>query len=207
MKRHAAVGFALVFALACSRVETPPYGGDMERALVAATAGGDVAKVRQLLASAADPNKMIEYEGQSQSAWSLALQRLRPSHPEQVDIITAVLKSGANPDTAWGTSGGSGGGARVPRVGPMAPLLLVMLHPDAQVVREILGVKREAQGGEASLVMAIETGETEIAHLLVDAGVDVNCHPGANTPLLAAIEARDVAMMTYLEEHGAREKP
>jgi len=35
----------------------------------------------------------------------------------------------------------------------------------------------------------------------------VNCHPGANTPLTAAIETRNVALMTYLEEHGAREKP
>lgn len=56
-------------------------------------------------------------------------------------------------------------------------------------------------------MMAIESGQTQIAHLLVEAGVDVNCHPGANTPLLAAIEARDEAMMVYLEEHGAREKP
>ena len=31
--------------------------------------------------------------------------------------------------------------------------------------------------GQAALVMAIETGETEIAHILVDAGVDPNCHP------------------------------
>jgi ankyrin repeat protein len=61
--------------------------------------------------------------------------------------------------------------------------------------------------GQAALVSAIEQGQTNITHMLVDAGVDVNCHPGANTPLLAAIEARDVALMTYLEAHGAREKP
>jgi hypothetical protein len=42
---------------------------------------------------------------------------------------------------------------------------------------------------------------------LVEGGVDVNCQPGPNTPLVAAIEARDVALMTYLEAHGAREKP
>ena len=55
--------------------------------------------------------------------------------------------------------------------------------------------------------MAIETGQTEIVHILVEAGVDVNSHLTANTPLVAAIEARNVALMTYLEEHGAREKP
>ncbi|WP_367266936.1 ankyrin repeat domain-containing protein [Propionivibrio sp.] len=82
-----------------------------------------------------------------------------------------------------------------------------MLHPDPQVVQAILDVKRTAVGGETALVMAIESGQTKIAHLLVEAGVNVNCRPGANTPLLAAIEARDEAMMIYLEEHGAREKP
>ena len=60
---------------------------------------------------------------------------------------------------------------------------------------------------ETALVAAIEGGEVEIAHTLVDAGVDVNCRPGANTPLVAAIEARNVALVTYLEDHGAREKP
>lgn len=56
-------------------------------------------------------------------------------------------------------------------------------------------------------MLAVENGQTEIVHILVEAGVDVNCHPSANTPLVAAIEARNVAIMTYLEEHGAREKP
>ena len=54
---------------------------------------------------------------------------------------------------------------------------------------------------------AIERDQVDIAHIFFDAGVDVNCHPGANTPLLAAIEARDAALMAYLEDHGAREKP
>jgi ankyrin repeat protein len=56
-------------------------------------------------------------------------------------------------------------------------------------------------------VGAIESDQVEIAHILVEAGVDVNCRTGANTPLVAAIEARDAALMSYLEEHGAREKP
>lgn len=36
--------------------------------------------------------------------------------------------------------------------------------------------------------------------------LNVNSQPGANTPLVA-IEARNVALITYLEPHGAREKP
>ena len=82
-----------------------------------------------------------------------------------------------------------------------------MLHPDPEVVRALIQAGLDPVHGQAALVMAIEAGETEIAHILVEAVVDLNCHPGANTPLVAAIEARDVAMMTYLEDHGAREKP
>lgn len=210
MKQRQVIGFLLLFvalALGCSRIATPPQGGDPERALVAATDLRDVAKVQALLISGADPNKMVQYGGDSHSAWSTALQKFRPGHPEQVQIIRALLKAGANPDVAWGTSDGSGTGPRARAVGTMEPLLLAMLHPDPQVVQAILATKRNAVGGETSLVMAIESGQTRIAHLLVEAGVDVNCHPGANTPLLAAIEARDEAMMVYLEEHGAREKP
>ena len=56
------------------------------------------------------------------------------------------------------------------------------------------------------LVNAIESGQIEIAYLLVDAGADVNWN-APPTPLVAAIERRDVGLMTYLEAHGAREKP
>jgi hypothetical protein len=42
---------------------------------------------------------------------------------------------------------------------------------------------------------------------MVEAGVDVNVIGSATTSLVAAIEARDTALMTYLEQHGARENP
>jgi hypothetical protein len=82
-----------------------------------------------------------------------------------------------------------------------------LLHPDREVVAAILHAKPNAAGGETALVMAIESGEPDIARLLIDAGVNVNTTFGPVTPLVAAIEARDVALMTYLEQHGAREKP
>ncbi len=66
----------------------------------------------------------------------------------------------------------------------------------------------KSRWGEAALVMAIEQGESEVAHVLVDSGVDVNGrHGAALTPLVAAIDARDFKMMVFLEQHGAREKP
>jgi ankyrin repeat protein len=82
-----------------------------------------------------------------------------------------------------------------------------MLHPVPAAVRALVAAQIDPRLGQSALVYAIESGEVEIVHILVDAGVDVNSHTGANTPLVAAIEARNVPLMTYLEEHGAREKP
>ena len=191
---------------ACSKVKVegrPPFGADAERALVAATAARDVGRVQELLRSGADPNRMVEHEGLNRSAWELALTELRPKRPELVPIIQAMLKAGAKPDSAWGESVSRG----ITRQYPRDPILLVMLHPDARVVRALMEAGLDPRGAQTALVMAIEAGEVEIAHILVEAGVNVNCRPGANTPLVAAIEARNLALMTYLEDHGAREKP
>jgi ankyrin repeat protein len=197
----------------CSRVQTAPYGSAPEQALVEATMAHDAAKVQQLLASGADPNKAVDYKGQYQSAWSLVLERFAPKQDRQaqVDIVQAMLKSGANPDEAWGTNGGDSPQELLSQgrrsFSSRPPLALAMYSGDPAVVGAILRVKPDAAGGETALVMAIERRESDVAHLLVDAGVDVNAHRGANTPLVAAIEARDEAMMIYLEQHGAREKP
>ena len=82
-----------------------------------------------------------------------------------------------------------------------------MMHPVPDAVRALLEAGFDPRLGNQSLVTAIESGETEIVHLLVEAGVDVNGNTAAIPPLLAAIQTRNVALMTYLEEHGAREKP
>jgi hypothetical protein len=146
---------------------------------------------------------MVTHEGLYQSAWRIALEQIRPRHPELVEIVKLMLKSRANPEWAWGEQVSRG----ITRRYPAEPMMVAMLHPEPDVVRALLDAGLDRRHGQTALVMAIESGETEIAHILVDAGVNVNCHPGANTPLVAAIEARDEAMMTYLEEHGAREKP
>ncbi|MFI5178672.1 MAG: ankyrin repeat domain-containing protein [Vicinamibacterales bacterium] len=197
-----AIVMAALLAASCTR---PPFGGDKESALVLATVARDVAKVQSLLDSGADPNRMVPYEGLNQSSWRMALNQLRPkSKQEDLAIITAMLKAGADPASAWGEGVSNG----ITRQHPNEPLLIVMLHPDAAVVRALLDAGLKSRFGEAALVMAVEGGETEIAHLLVEAGVDVNgMHGAAETPLLAAIQVRDKEMMAYLEAHGARERP
>jgi ankyrin repeat protein len=196
-----AVGACALAMPACVKA---PFGGEPESALIRATAARDVAEVERLLASGANPNKMVPYEGLNHSSWERVLNQLRPKHPEDVEIIKAMLRHGANPMAAWGEGQAMG----ITRQHDTEPLMIVMLHPNADAVRALLQAGMKSRWGEAALVMAIEQGESEIAHLLVDSGVDVNGrHGAALTPLVAAIEARDFKMMVFLEEHGAREKP
>jgi ankyrin repeat protein len=199
----AACALALTAVAACGRIVVPPRGGDPELKLVTATAASDMAAVQQLLASGADPNAMVTFQGASHSAWEFALEQVRPKKPETIELVNVLLKAGANPNIAWG--GGIAQG--IARESDSRPIDLAMLHPDARVVRAILDAGMNPRFGQMALVMAVEEEDIEIVHLLVEHGVNVNSHPSANTPLTAAIEARNVALMTYLEDHGAREKP
>ena len=216
---RAAVVAACVVALSSCGIRRAQFGGEPERQLAAATTAGDVGKVSQLLASGADPNKVVQVDGDRQSPWFLALYQLRPRRPELVDIVRLMLKAGANPNEVWGTSVGtvgprqsawrrffSQGGARQAGFGPDNPIH-VARYPVGDAARALVASGFNPRYGESALVAAVESEDSEMVHTLVDAGVDVNCQPGANTPLVAAIEARNVALMTYLEEHGAREKP
>jgi hypothetical protein len=218
MTRLALVLIAALMACACGRIERPRHGGDQEQALAKAAFAHDATAVDALLALHADPAAMVEINGRDQSAWYVALDQLRPGRPETMAVIASMLKAGADPNVTWGTaadvtrlprsrwdqfwSGGRQAGS-----GAMNPLAVVMFHATPEAVRALVDAKIDPRLGENALVDAIESGEDEIARILVDAGVDVNSHPGANTPLLAAIEARNIPLMTFLEEHGAREKP
>ena len=217
MIRHACL---LLFALAAAScgVELPPHGGAPEQALAAATLARDTAAVTRLLAAGADPNRMVPVLDRPQSPWYIALDQLRPKRPEAVEIIKAMLARGAHPDRAWGTSGGDVSrpaesfwkklmsGSRAASTGSVTPLDIVMRHPVPGGVRALVDAGMDPRLGQRALVTAIETGDDEIARILVEGGVDVNCNPEP-TPLVAAIEARNVAMMVDLEQRGARERP
>jgi ankyrin repeat protein len=191
-------------AVSCrARTMNAQYGGAQESALATATAASDLASVRRLLASGADPNKMVRFQDLYHASWEIALTHVRPERRETVEIAKAMLAAGANPAVAWGQSIGRG----ATRTYEREPLMLALSHPSPDVVRAIMDAGLDPRLAQLPLVLAVETGQTEIVHILVEHGVDVNCHPTANTPLLAAIESRNADLMTYLEEHGAREKP
>lgn len=195
---------ALVLAAACGiKILPAPHGGPKETDLVVATKARDVALVRRLLSSGADPNGMVDFEGSSHSAWEYSLTQMRTRYPETVEIVKLMIGAGAAPESAWG------GGVRagIGRPSEKLPIQIAMMNPNVEVVRALLDAGMRPRVGGAALVTAVEKGEIEIVHLLVERGVDVNTTAGAIPPLLAAIEARNVALMTYLEDHGAREKP
>lgn len=191
-------------AAACRRGENGQRGGDPERQLVRATVAVDVAGVRQLLASGADPNKMAPHDGHDQSPWKLALHQARADRPETVAIVQAMVKAGANPEVAWGEGPSVRGGYSVQ---PTTPILEAVSTSSAEVARALMQAGLDPRLAQVALENAVEHGEADIVHVLVDAGVDVNSQATAITPLVAAIQTRNVALMTYLEEHGAREKP
>jgi ankyrin repeat protein len=190
-------------ATSCKAGHEPTIGGAQEDALAAATVAHDAAAVRGLLAAGADPNKLVRYQDLYHAPWELALRAIRPQTRDTVEIVEAMLSAHADPAAAWGERVVRGYTRRYPD----APLMLAMSHPDADVVRAIMDAGLDPRLGENTLVDAAENGEIAIVHVLIEHGVNVNCHPGANTPLTAAIDARNVALMTYLEDHGAKEKP
>jgi len=179
-------------------------GGEPERQLAEATVAVDVGKVKQLLASGADPNKMGLHNGHYQSPWKLAVIQIRPNRPGTAEIAQAMLKAGANPETAWGEIDSLRKGWVVRET---TPIIEAVTWSATDVVRALMNAGLNRRKAELALEMAVESGHDDIVHVLVEAGVNVNSRATAITPLVAAIEARNVALMTYLEEHGAREKP
>jgi ankyrin repeat protein len=174
--------------------------------LVQATVAVDAARVRQLLESGADPNKVGPYEGHYQSPWMLALHQARQGRPDTIAIVQAMLKAGANPEAAWGEWSSRSGGYRASR---NPPILEALSNSAPDVARALMqaGFNPHQKLARVALELAVENGEADIVHVLVESGVDVNRRTSGTTPLVAAIEKRNVALMTYLEEHGAREKP
>jgi hypothetical protein len=187
---------ALELSAGCS--PRPVSGGAQELALARAAAAHDEAEVRRLLGAGADPNRVVEIDGKSRAPWAIALAEVRPHDAARVAIVRAMLAAHANPALTWDEGR---------RSNQREPIAIAMQHPDADVIRALLDAGLDRGSAQYALVAAIESGDMDVARVLVDAGVNPNCHPGALTPLVAAIEARDLEMVTYLEAHGAREKP
>jgi Ankyrin repeats (3 copies) len=184
--------------------ENGAYGGEPERQLVEATVASDARRVKQLLASGADPNKMAPHEGHHQSAWKLALHQVRAGRRDQLEIVEAMLQAHAYPEVAWGEGPSRSSSAYT--VHRSTPIFEATSHDVPDLVRALLkaGLSRSSRETQTALLLAAENSEDEIVHVLVEAGVDVNTPRAASTPLTAAINAQNGALIIYLEQHGAR---
>ncbi len=205
--RRGLVAMMLLCALVsgCARPgDNGQRGGEREEQLVQATVAVDVARVRELLKAGADPNKMAPYQGHDQSPWKLALHQMRQNRPDTMTIVQAMLDAGANAAVAWGEGPSSRGGYSVQSSSPISEALL---NGSPDLARALMRAGVDPNDAALTLEEAVEAREEEIVHVLVEAGVNVNSQVTAITPLVAAIQTRNVALMTYLEEHGAREKP
>jgi ankyrin repeat protein len=207
MSRRAGAILVLAAALtlpSCRRGENGERGGDLERQLVEAAVAGDLAQVQKLLRAGADPNKMAPFEGHDQSPWRMALNKAKLKRPDTIAIVKAMIKSGANPEVAWGEAPSKRGGFSVQQ---QSPLLDAVSIGSAEIARALIEAGRHPSVGGVALELAVENGQVDIVHVLVEGGVDVNNTHGATTALVAAVNTRNVALLNYLEEHGAREKP
>jgi len=203
-RRRFLIVAAAIALTACRAGQNGEQGGPAEARLMDATVTGNLARVEELLTGGANPNKLALADGHLQAPWKIALRRARPNRPESAAIVRAMLKAGANPAVAFGEEPSRSGGYSVQ---PVTPILEAVATSSPDVARALMQAGLEPRLGGVALANAVENGEIDIVHVLVDAGVDVNTRAGAITPLVAAIERRNVALMTYLEEHGAREKP
>ena len=196
----------LLSASACGTGSNAQRGGAPEDRLMTAVAAADVDGVRQALAAGADPNRMVLLEGHYQAPWKIALRRLRPDRPAYAAIAQAMLAAHADPAVAWGEEPSKRGGYSEQVT---TPILEAQFYGDAAAVRAVLAAGLDPRSGvaETALVLACENRQHDVVRALVDGGVPVNTRHAASTPLVAAIEARDAALMAYLEEHGARENP
>jgi hypothetical protein len=202
----AIVAAVLIAASACGKNANAQRGAAPEERLMTAVVAADVDGVVKALAAGADPNRMVLLDGHYQAPWKIALHRLRPERPASAAIAQAMLAAHADPAVAWGEEPSKRGGYSEQVT---TPVLEAQFYGDAAAVRALLAAGLDPRSGEAetALVLACENRQMDVVRALVEGGVPVNTRHAASTPLIAAIEARDVAMMTYLEEHGARENP
>jgi len=200
----ASAALAALACTACDQAENGVRGGPLEAQLAAATVAADVTKVNQLLASGADPNRMALVDGHYQSPWKLAIRKARRDRPSYNEIARAMLDAHANLGVAFGEEPSRSGGYTVQVT---TPILALGDAPDVHRALMAAGLDPRSRNAETALVLACESRLHDVVHVLVEAGVPVNPTNVASTPLLAAIGARDVALMTYLEDHGARENP
>lgn len=153
-------------------------------ALLEAIRAGDVAGLRQLLASGASPDAV---DADGVTALEVAIEN------QQQEAIELLLDAGASLDTRPGAE----------------PIIVAALRQgDETLAMDLVqrGAPVAAAEGTAPLVTAVASGANdELLDVMLAAGADVNAADGTGeTPLVAAVAAGDARLVALLLAKGAR---
>lgn len=148
---------------------------------------GDIAAVRELLRSAADPDD-AQADGSTALHWAV-------QNNDQV-MAELLLQAGADPQ-------------RRNRV-EAPPLLLAAINGDARMLELLMQAgadpdQRVSVTGDTALMLAARTGKADAVQVLLDHGAAVNVREdwGATTALMWAVSEDHAEVAELLLEHGA----
>ncbi len=180
-----------------------------ETPLMTAARSGSTTGVLALLAAGADVNAHENSRGQTALMWA-AVQG-------HVEVARALLNAGADLEArsmvrsrlmfADATNGNAFDQGVMEQLGGFSPLLFAAQLGDVAMGRLLLGAEANIEGvagnGVSPLVVAIHSGHTPFAQLLLEKGADANAIGAGYNALHAAVLRGDLAGVTSLLEHGA----
>jgi ankyrin repeat protein len=161
-------------------------------ALLKACAAGHEKVAQVLLAAGADANALPENFSDGGSSLAEALER------QMAGLAELLLNTGANPN---GTNCNRG------FKGKKTPLEIAVERGDISLIKDLLlagaSVNQGADYNGGPLSRAIRNKNTEVIHLLLDNGADINYLLSNSAPLAAAIESGVIEMIDLVLERGA----
>jgi len=149
----------------------------MEHEIFGYVESGNIEGVRRLLETRDVSPNIIDSSGRPLLIWAI----LRSGR----DTVQLLIDHGADVNVRWSTS----------------PLVYAIQYAKDDVI--LLLLRRGAIPTPSALIAAVRRKNEYIVRQIVSGGVDVNALVGSIDPLLAAIGAGDMDIITFLVEKGA----
>ncbi len=184
-----------------------------ETPLMTAARSGTAEGVRALVAAGADVQARESTRGQTALMWAVA----QGHH----DVVSALIDAGADLTARSavrprlmsneGEFGGAFDPAVVEHLGGFTPLLFAARHGDVESARLLLAagvdVDEVAGNGASALVLAVHSGQSDLAAFMLDHGANADADGAGYTALHAAVLRGDLRVVKALLEHGADPNP
>lgn len=169
---------------------------DRNEALLAASAAGDVERVRSLLEAGADPDTNLAGSG---------TPLIRAASRGHIDVVETLLRGGADPDLVLANSRGwEAPGEELMRTALTEAARRGHLRVAQRLLDAGATVDAQPSGDATALMEAAENRHEEIVRLLLGVGADVDrVVEGDGTPLIAAARGGDPSILRLLLDAGA----